>query len=60
MASKKKIIKSIESLNKQKELHQEKLHKAHEDQNYDLVDYYEDEIERFKTKIEIAKRKLEK
>lgn len=54
---KKKIAKSIESLEKQKEKHKNKI-KSYEGKNYALIEYWEKEINSFDDKIDELKRKL--
>lgn len=56
---KKKIKKSIESLEKQKQEHREKI-EDYDGKNYALLDYWEKEISSFDNKIDELKRKLEK
>lgn len=56
---KKKIEKSIESLEKQKEKHKEKID-TYEGVNYSLIDYWGKEIRRFEEEIEHLKDKLKK
>lgn len=41
---KKRLKKGIESLEKQLELHEEKLRKAEEEHNFELAGYYKKEI----------------
>ncbi len=54
---KKKIKKSIESLEKQKEEHRGKIN-SYDGKNYTLIEYWEKEIRSFDDKINELKRKL--
>lgn len=47
MSEKKRVRKGIESIEKQIELHKEKLRRMAEEGNVGLVNYYEKEIENF-------------
>lgn len=53
---KKRLIKGIDSLGEQIEIHKEKKRVAEEDENLELVDYYEKEI---RAKEETLRRKRE-
>ena len=53
---KKRLIKGIDSLQKQIELHLDKKKKAEDDENFELIEYYNKEI---KAKEEDKKRKQE-
>ena len=55
---KKKIKKSIESLEKRKQEHREKI-ETYNGKNYALLEYWEKEIKSFDSKVEELKRKLE-
>jgi len=57
---KKRLQKGIESLEKQIELHEEKLEKAKEEDNIGLSSYYKKEIEAKKRDKEEKKRMLDK
>ena len=57
---KKRLQKGIESLEKQIELHEEKLIKAEEDDNIELAHYYKKEIEAKKRDKEEKQRILDK
>jgi hypothetical protein len=57
MSEKKRAKKGIESLEKQIDLHREKLRKAEKEGNIGLVDYYEKELENFEHVKEKLKRK---
>lgn len=57
---KKRLKKGIESLEKQLELHEEKLRKAEEEHNFELAGYYKKEIFSKKQDVEEKKRLLEK
>ena len=59
MASKKKIEKGIESLEKQIEKHKEKV-KEYEGKNYALIEYWEKEIQTMEEEKMRKKRILEK
>ena len=59
MANKKKVEKSIESLEKQIEKHKEKV-KEYEGKNYALIEYWEKEIRTMKEEKMRKKRILEK
>ena len=54
---KKKTKKSIESLEKQKEKHREKI-SSYDGKNYALIEQWEKEIRSFDDKINELKRKL--
>ena len=58
MGKEKRIKKAIESLEKHKEAHLEKMDK--EGKNYALRDYWQKEIGKFEREIEKKKRKLNK
>lgn len=62
MGKKKKIEKSIESLKKRKNEHKEKIQEYKESggKNYELVDYWEREMERIEEQIEKEEDKLDK
>ena len=55
---KKKIKKSIESLEKQRQEHSAKI-EDYDGKNYALLDYWKKEINSFDNKIEELKRRLE-
>jgi peptidoglycan hydrolase CwlO-like protein len=55
---KKKIKKSIESLEKQRQEHRAKI-EDYDGKNYALLDYWKKEINSFDNKIEELKRRLE-
>ena len=57
---KKRLQKGIESLDKQIQLHEEKLIKAEEDDNIELAHYYKKEIEAKKRDKEEKQRILDK
>ncbi len=57
---KKRLQKGIESLEKQINLHEEKLKKAEEEDNIELAEYYKKEINAKKKDKEEKKRLLEK
>jgi len=57
---KKRLIKGVESLEKQLILHKEKLEKARKEGKLELVDYYEKEIEAKEKDKEKKKRLLKK
>ena len=57
---KKRLQKGIESLEKQIRLHEEKLNKAEEEDNIELVSYYRKEIEAKKRDKEKKERMLDK
>ena len=57
---KKRLQKGIESLDKQINLHEEKLEKAEEDDNIELASYYRKEIESKKKDKEEKERMLKK
>ncbi len=59
MSSKKRSKKGIDSINKQIELHKEKLIKAREDGNIGLANYYEKEIQHFEQAITRLGRRIE-
>lgn len=59
MADRKKIKKSIESLDKQIKEHKEKV-RSYEGVNYALLDYWEKEIEVFQEQKEKKEEKLKK
>ena len=54
---KKKRLKKIESLKKQKELHKQKIESYSGKKDY-LIDYWEKEIERFDAEIQEEAEKL--
>ncbi|MBU4201807.1 MAG: hypothetical protein L6243_03450 [Candidatus Altiarchaeales archaeon] len=54
----KRVKKGIDSLEKQLELHKEKLRQATEDGRYDLVNYYEKEIEHKKKDLQKKQNQL--
>lgn len=54
----KKIKQSIESLEKQKEKHKEKI-EGYKGNNYALLDYWKKEINSFNDKIDELKKELE-
>lgn len=58
MANKKTRLRAIESLEKQKKIHEEKIHneKLKNSPRLELIDYWEKEIERFEQKIKKIKR----
>lgn len=58
MSGKKRAKKGIESLEKQIQIHKEKLRKAQAEGNIGLVNYYEKEIEHFEQAIEKRKRRI--
>ncbi|MBI5002414.1 hypothetical protein HZC31_03450 [Candidatus Woesearchaeota archaeon] len=57
---KKRLKKGIESLEKQIDLHEQKLHKAEKESNFELAGYYKKEILSKKQDAEEKKRLLEK
>ena len=57
---KKRLMKGIESLEKQIQLHEEKLRKAEEEDNIELTGYYKKEIEAKKRDKEEKERLLSK
>ena len=57
---KKRLMKGIESLEKQIQLHEEKLSKAEEEDNIELAGYYRKEIEDKNRDKEEKERLLEK
>ena len=57
---KKRLQKGIKSLEKQIRLHEEKLNKAEEEDNIELVSYYRKEIEAKKRDKEEKERMLDK
>jgi len=57
---KKRLKKGIESIEKQIKLHEEKLRKAEEENNFELIGYYKKEIFAKKHDAEEKKRLLEK
>ena len=57
---KKRLQKGIDSLDKQIQLHEEKLEKAEEDNNIELANYYKKEIESKKKDKEEKERMLSK
>ena len=57
---KKRLQKGIDSLDKQINLHEEKLEKAEEDDNIELANYYKKEIESKKRDKEEKERMLSK
>lgn len=57
---KKRLKKGIESIKKQIELHEEKKKKAEQEDNIELVDYYEKEIESMAKDKEKKEKMLEK
>ena len=57
---KKRLMKGIESLEKQIQLHEEKLSKAEEEDNIELAGYYRKEIEAKKRDKEEKERLLDK
>ena len=57
---KKRLQKGIESIQKQIELHEEKLKKAEEEDNMELASYYKKEIEAKKRDIEKKKKMLDR
>ena len=61
MDKKKKIIKSIESFEKIIKEHEEKIsdYKKTSGKDYSLIEYWEDEIERFRKQKEEEEEKLE-
>ena len=59
MVNKKRIKKGIESLNKRKEEHEEKI-RDYAGRNDTLVDYWKGEIERFEKKIKERIDKLKR
>lgn len=58
MSGKKRSKKGIESLEKQIELHKEKLRQAEKEGNVGLVEYYEKEIQNFEQVKEKLKRRI--
>ena len=56
---KKKRIKKIKSLEKQKDKHRDKI-KEYSGKNYALLDYWEKEIEQFEVELEKEREKIEK
>lgn len=59
MSSKKRSKKGIDSINKQIELHKEKLSKAKGEGNIGLANYYEKEIQHFEQAIARLERRIE-
>ncbi|MDI6721782.1 MAG: hypothetical protein QMD85_05290 [Candidatus Aenigmarchaeota archaeon] len=59
MSGKKRVKKGIKSLEKQIELHKEKLAKAAKEGNIGLTGYYEKEIQNFERVKERLKRRIE-
>ena len=57
---KKRLKKGIESLEKQIDLHEQKLHQAEEENNFELAGYYKKEITSKKNDVEEKKRLLKK
>lgn len=57
---KKRLKKGIESIEKQIHLHEEKLRRAEEEDNLELVEYYRKEIAAKKKDKEEKQRMLEK
>lgn len=57
---KKRLQRGIESLEKQINLHEEKLKKAEEEDNIELAGYYKKEIDAKKRDMEKKKRMLDK
>ena len=57
---KKRLQKGIESLEKQINLHEEKLKKAEEDDNIELANYYKKELEAKKRDKNEKQRMLDK
>jgi len=57
---KKRLQKGIESLDKQINLHEEKLKKAEEDDNIELASYYRKEIDAKKKDRDEKQRMLDK
>ena len=57
---KKRLLKGIEALEKQIQLHEEKLSKAEEEDNIELAGYYRKEIEAKKRDKEEKERLLSK
>ena len=57
---KKRLMKGIEALEKQIQLHEEKLSKAEEEDNIELAGYYRKEIEAKKRDKEEKERLLSK
>ncbi len=57
---KKRLMKGIESLEKQIQLHEEKLSRAEEEDNIELAGYYRKEIEAKKRDKEEKERLLSK
>ena len=57
MSNKKRLKKGIDSLNKRKAEHIEKIRKAGEEGKLDLVRYHEKEIDNFEKAIEKRKRR---
>ncbi|MBI2655576.1 hypothetical protein HYX06_04105 [Candidatus Woesearchaeota archaeon] len=57
---KKRLQKGIESLEKQIELHEDKLKKAEEDDSIELANYYKKEIEAKKKDKQEKQRMLDK
>ena len=60
MKRKKRLEKGIESLQKQVEIHKEKLKNAIEDGNEDLAKYYEKDLARLEIEKDKKVEKLEK
>lgn len=54
---KKKRLKKIKSLERQKEKHKEKM-KEYSGRNYALLEYWEKEVERFEAEIEEEREKF--
>ena len=57
MKRKKRIVKGIESLEKQRKIHEEKKAMAKREGKQELAEYYEKELEKFEKEV-LKKRKL--
>lgn len=60
MKRKKRLVKGIESLQKQIEIHEGKMRIAEEDDNLDLMDYYDKEIKAIKNEKQMKQDILDK
>jgi hypothetical protein len=58
MSEKKRARKGIESIERQIELHRDKLMRAEEDGNVGLINYYEKEIQNFEHVKEKLKQRV--
>lgn len=60
MKRKKRLLKGIESIKKQEEIHQEKLNLAKEQEDEELIRYYEHELDNFEKVKKKKQAQLEK